>query len=63
MVTHSPDVVGLADRVFRMTEGHLVEEASKQESEYRSQNIGASSSLGKAEQSDDILWKLLNSDT
>src|SRR5207244_12682548 len=26
MVTHSPDVVGLADRVFRMTEGHLVEE-------------------------------------
>ena len=27
MVTHSPDVVGLADRVFRMTEGHLVEES------------------------------------
>jgi putative ABC transport system ATP-binding protein len=27
MVTHSPDVVGLADRVFRITEGHLVEEA------------------------------------
>lgn len=26
MVTHSPEVVGLADRVFRMTEGHLVEE-------------------------------------
>jgi putative ABC transport system ATP-binding protein len=26
MVTHSMDVVGLADRVFRMTEGHLVEE-------------------------------------
>jgi putative ABC transport system ATP-binding protein len=26
MVTHSLDVVGLADRVFRMTEGHLVEE-------------------------------------
>jgi len=26
MVTHSPDVVGLADRVFRMTEGHLIEE-------------------------------------
>ncbi|MBK9710722.1 MAG: ABC transporter ATP-binding protein [Kouleothrix sp.] len=26
MVTHSPDVVGLADRVFRITEGHLVEE-------------------------------------
>ena len=26
MVTHSPDVVGLADRVFRMVEGHLVEE-------------------------------------
>src|SRR5262245_31892850 len=26
MVTHSPDVVGLADRVFRMAEGHLVEE-------------------------------------
>jgi putative ABC transport system ATP-binding protein len=27
MVTHSPDVVGLADRVFRMSEGHLVEES------------------------------------
>ena len=27
MVTHSPDVVGLADRVFRITEGHLVEES------------------------------------
>jgi putative ABC transport system ATP-binding protein len=26
MVTHSSEVVGLADRVFRMTEGHLVEE-------------------------------------
>jgi putative ABC transport system ATP-binding protein len=26
MVTHSPDVVGVADRVFRITEGHLVEE-------------------------------------
>jgi putative ABC transport system ATP-binding protein len=26
MVTHSPDVVGLADRVFRMTEGHLNEQ-------------------------------------
>jgi len=26
MVTHSPDVVGLADRVFRMAEGHLIEE-------------------------------------
>jgi putative ABC transport system ATP-binding protein len=26
MVTHSPDVVGLADRVFRMSEGHLVED-------------------------------------
>jgi putative ABC transport system ATP-binding protein len=26
MVTHSPDVVGLADRVFRISEGHLVEE-------------------------------------
>jgi putative ABC transport system ATP-binding protein len=27
MVTHSTDVVGMADRVFRITEGHLVEEA------------------------------------
>ncbi|MBK9944778.1 MAG: ABC transporter ATP-binding protein [Kouleothrix sp.] len=27
MVTHSPEVVGLADRVFRIAEGHLVEEA------------------------------------
>ena len=27
MVTHSPDVVGLADRVFRIAEGHLVEES------------------------------------
>ncbi|NWG20463.1 MAG: ABC transporter ATP-binding protein [Chloroflexi bacterium] len=26
MVTHSPDVVGLADRVFRMAEGRLMEE-------------------------------------
>jgi putative ABC transport system ATP-binding protein len=26
MVTHSPDVVGLADRVFRISEGRLVEE-------------------------------------
>jgi putative ABC transport system ATP-binding protein len=32
MVTHSPDVVGLADRAFRISEGHLVEE------QYRSQN-------------------------
>jgi putative ABC transport system ATP-binding protein len=35
MVTHSPDVVGLADRVFRMTEGHLVEEFSSQNTEIR----------------------------
>src|SRR5689334_2601810 len=56
MVTHSPDVVGLADRVFRMTEGHLVEE-----SEYRSQNTGAALSSGKAEHNDDILQRLLNS--
>jgi putative ABC transport system ATP-binding protein len=26
MVTHSEDVVGLADRVFRISEGHLVED-------------------------------------
>ncbi|HEX9373764.1 MAG TPA: ABC transporter ATP-binding protein [Roseiflexaceae bacterium] len=26
MVTHSPDVVGMADRVFRIAEGHLAEE-------------------------------------
>ncbi|HET9221489.1 MAG TPA: ATP-binding cassette domain-containing protein, partial [Roseiflexaceae bacterium] len=26
MVTHSLDVIGLADRVFRIAEGHLVEE-------------------------------------
>ena len=32
MVTHSPDVVGLADRVFRMTEGRLLEEHRIQES-------------------------------
>ena len=30
MVTHSPDVVGLADRVFRMSEGHLLEESVPQ---------------------------------
>jgi putative ABC transport system ATP-binding protein len=35
MVTHSPDVVGLADRVFRISEGRLREESSKQESEVR----------------------------
>ena len=35
MVTHSPEVVGLADRVFRMTEGHLVEEVRSQESGVR----------------------------
>ena len=35
MVTHSPDVVGLADRVFRIVEGHLAEEV-------RSQNSGVS---------------------
>jgi putative ABC transport system ATP-binding protein len=35
MVTHSPDVVGLADRVFRMTEGHLVEEFRSQNTEFR----------------------------
>jgi ABC-type methionine transport system ATPase subunit len=39
MVTHSPDVVGLADRVFRMAEGHLVEELGIQESAFRSQNV------------------------
>jgi putative ABC transport system ATP-binding protein len=55
MVTHSPDVVGLADRVFRMTEGHLVEE-------YSNQITGVRIPPSKAEQSDDILWKLLNSD-
>jgi putative ABC transport system ATP-binding protein len=27
MVTHSPEVIGMADRVFRIREGHLVEEA------------------------------------
>ena len=27
MVTHSPDVVSLADRAFRISEGHLVEES------------------------------------
>jgi putative ABC transport system ATP-binding protein len=48
MVTHSPDVVGLADRVFRMTEGHLVEE-------YRSQNTAVGIAPRKAEHSDDIL--------
>jgi putative ABC transport system ATP-binding protein len=26
MVTHSPEVIGMADRVFRIREGHLVEE-------------------------------------
>jgi len=26
MVTHSPEVVGIADRVFRIADGHLVEE-------------------------------------
>jgi|YNPMSStandDraft_1061717.scaffolds.fasta_scaffold16670_1 putative ABC transport system ATP-binding protein len=26
MVTHSPEVVGLADRLFRIVEGHLIEE-------------------------------------
>ncbi len=26
MVTHSPEVVGIADRVFRVTDGHLVEQ-------------------------------------
>jgi putative ABC transport system ATP-binding protein len=31
MVTHSPDVVGLADRVFRITEGRLVEEPIQNE--------------------------------
>jgi putative ABC transport system ATP-binding protein len=30
MVTHSPEVVGLADRVFRITEGRLVEETKLQ---------------------------------
>ncbi|MEP7188026.1 MAG: ATP-binding cassette domain-containing protein, partial [Roseiflexaceae bacterium] len=63
MVTHSPDVVGLADRAFRMTEGHLVEEARIREPEYNSQHVGASLLSGKAEHSDDILWKLLNTDT
>lgn len=26
MVTHSPEVIGMADRIFRVREGHLVEE-------------------------------------
>jgi putative ABC transport system ATP-binding protein len=37
MVTHSPDVMGLADRVFRIAEGHLVEEALRNE-EWRMKN-------------------------
>ncbi len=37
MVTHSPEVVGLADRVFRIAEGHLVEEAGGQGTGERSQ--------------------------
>jgi putative ABC transport system ATP-binding protein len=37
MVTHSPDVVGLADRVFRIAEGHLVEEPVRNE-EWRMKN-------------------------
>jgi len=53
MVTHSPDVVGLADRSFRMTEGHLVEEYRRPASEARM-------SPSKAESGDDILLKLLN---
>jgi putative ABC transport system ATP-binding protein len=35
MVTHSPEVDGFADRVFRMNEGHLVEEFSSQNTEIR----------------------------
>jgi putative ABC transport system ATP-binding protein len=34
MVTHSPDVVGLADRVFRIAEGHLVEEPRVMSAEF-----------------------------
>ncbi|HEX9371304.1 MAG TPA: ABC transporter ATP-binding protein [Roseiflexaceae bacterium] len=34
MVTHSPDVVGLADRVFRIAEGHLAEETRVMSSEF-----------------------------
>jgi putative ABC transport system ATP-binding protein len=58
MVTHSPDVVGLADRVFRMTEGHLVEEFRSQNTEARSQ-----STIRQSEQHIDVLRALLNSDS
>jgi putative ABC transport system ATP-binding protein len=34
MVTHSPDVVGMADRVFRMAEGHLIEETGVMSSKF-----------------------------
>ena len=58
MVTHSPEVVGLADRVFRVSEGHLVEEARVQESDYRSQNAPL-----QADQHMDVLRALLSSDS
>ena len=55
MVTHSPDVVGLADRVFRMTEGHLVEEATAPQP--------ASNGFAPLpDDGDDILRQLLSTD-
>ncbi|HYU34913.1 MAG TPA: ABC transporter ATP-binding protein [Thermoanaerobaculia bacterium] len=33
MVTHSPEVIGIADRVFRIAEGHLVEQSLETETE------------------------------
>ena len=60
MVTHSPDVVGLADRVFRISEGHLVEEARSQKQEYSSQNTEVRLLPSKPEHSDDFLQRLLN---
>ena len=53
MVTHSPDVVGLADRVFRMTEGHLLEESSAPQP-------AANGHAPLADDPDDVLWKLLS---
>jgi len=54
MVTHSLEVVGLADRVFRVTEGHLVEEPSMPQ-------IDAASGPAATQTSDDMLRRLLSS--
>ncbi len=49
MVTHSPEVVGLADRLFRIVEGHLIEEQAPVARSLPSSSLPPASIRGEGE--------------